>query len=108
VSNEGGLIMDKAARVGPTSGLVVFFVGIALLILTFVLSLLAFINPERIEAFIDLIPGSDGEYGNAVKAMGYLVAIGLLLVMGSVAGRIVGHGIGMFKARPSSESDSQI
>jgi hypothetical protein len=99
--------MNKAAKAGPISGLVVFFLGIALLILTFVFALLAFINPERIQAFTDLIPGSEGEFEGAIKAIGYLVAVGLLWVMGSVAGRIVGHGIRMFKSRPSSEGDSE-
>ncbi len=97
--------MDKTTRTGSLSGLVVFFLGIALLILTFVFTLLAFLNPERIEAFIDLIPGSGGEYEGAVKAIGYLVAVALLWVMGSVAGRIVGHGIQMYRSKPAAESD---
>lgn len=100
--------MDKTTKAGSLSGLVVFFLGIALLILTFVFALLAFLNPERIEAFTDLIPGSEGEFEGAIKAIGYLVAIALLWVMGSIAGRIVGHGIQMFKSRPSSESDSGV
>ena len=99
--------MDKPAKAGLISGLVVFFLGIALLIITFVLALMAFMNPERIQAFSDLIPASEGDFEGAIKAMGYIVAIGLLWVMGSVAGRIVGHGIRMFKSKPSSESDSE-
>jgi hypothetical protein len=100
--------MNKTAKAGPISGLVIFFLGIAFLILTFVLALLAFINPERIQAFTDLIPSSEGEFEGAIKAIGYLVAIGLLWVMGSVAGRIAGHGIRMFKSKPSSEGDSEV
>ncbi|MBM4445216.1 MAG: hypothetical protein FJ020_07945 [Chloroflexi bacterium] len=97
--------MNKAAKAGPVSGLVVFFLGIVLLLVTFVFALLAFLNPERIEAFTDLIPASEGEFEGAIKAMGYIVAVALLWVMGSLGGRIVGHGIQMFKSRPSSESD---
>ena len=99
--------MRNMARAGNISGLLVFFVGIGLLIFTFVLAYLAFSNPDRIKAFTDLIPGSGGEFEGAVKAIGYVVAIGLLWVMGSLAGRIVGHGIGMFKARPSAEGDKE-
>ena len=97
--------MNKAAKAGPISGLVVFFLGIALLIVTFVFALLAFLSPERIEAFTDLIPASEGEFEGAIKAIGYLVAVGLLWVMGSLAGRVAAHGIQMFKSKPSSEGE---
>ena len=97
--------MNKAAKASPVSGLVVFFLGIALLLVTFVFALLAFLNPERIEAFTDLIPASEGEFEGAIKAIGYLVAVALLWVMGSVAGRIAGHGIQMFKSKPTAEGD---
>jgi len=99
--------MRNMARVGHISGLLVFFVGIGLLIFTFVLAYLAFTNPDRIKTFTDLIPVSGGGYKDALKALGYVVAIGLLWMMGSLAGRIVGHGIGMFKARPSAEGDKE-
>ena len=97
--------MNKAAKAGPISGLVVFFLGIALLIVTFVFALLAFLSPERIEAFTDLIPASEGEFEGAIKAIGYLVAVGLLWVMGSLARRVAAHGIQMFKSKPSTEGE---
>lgn len=98
--------MARTAKAAPVIGLVVFFVGIVLLILTFVYAILAFLNPERIQAFTDLIPASEGEFEGAIKAIGYLVAIALLWVMGSIGGRLTAHGIQMFKSRPSSEGDS--
>lgn len=100
--------MNKAAKGGPISGLVVFFLGIALIVVTFVFALLAFLNPERIQAFTNLIPASEGEFEGAIKAIGYVVAVGLLWVMGSLAGRMAGHGIQMFKSKPSSEGDSEV
>ena len=96
--------MRKTASI---SGLVVFFVGIALLILTFVFAFLAFANPDRIADFRNLVPDSGGEYEGLIKAVGYIVAIGLLLVMGFVGGKIAGYGIGMYRARPSTESDNE-
>jgi hypothetical protein len=82
-------------------------VGIALLILTFVFASLAFTNPDGIADFKNLIPTSGGEYEGAIKVLGYVIAIGLLLVMGFVGGRIAGYGIGMYRTRPSTESDKE-
>jgi len=45
-----------------------------------------------------LIPAPEGDWEGVVKALGYLVAIGLLMVLGCVAGRITELGIRMFKA----------
>ena len=95
------------ARKATISGLVVFFSGIVLLVVAFVVSLLAFINPNRVGGFGDLIPAPEGDWEGAIKALGYLVAIGLLMALGCVAGRIAAPGIRMFKARPSSETDQQ-
>ena len=94
-------------KAGNISGLVVFFVGIALLILTFVFAALAFANPDRIADFKNLIPNSGGEFEGLFKAVGYLIAIGLLYVMGFIGGKIAGHGIGMYRTRPSTESDKE-
>lgn len=95
------------AKKASTSGLVVFFVGIALLVVTFVVALVAFINPDRVGGFGDLIPGPEGDWEGVVIALGYLVAVGLLMVLGWVAGKIAAMGIRMFKAQPSSESDQE-
>jgi hypothetical protein len=95
------------AKKASTSGLVVFFAGIVLLVVTFIVALLAFINPDRVGGFGDLIPAPAGDWEGAVKALGYLVAIGLLMVLGWVAGKITTMGIRMFKAQPSSETDKE-
>ena len=92
-------------RVGGISGLVIFFLGIVLLVATFVVALLAFLNPDRVGDFAKLIPAPEGEWGGALKGIGYAVAVGFLFVMGSVGGRIASLGIKMFKAQPSSGSD---
>ena len=95
------------ARKANTSGLVVFFVGIVLLIVTFIVALLAFISPGRVGGFGDLIPAPEGDWEGVVVALGYLVAVALLVVLGSVAGKIAAMGIRMFKAQPSSEADQE-
>ncbi|MDM7999881.1 MAG: hypothetical protein QUS33_07770 [Dehalococcoidia bacterium] len=96
--------MAKKANI---SGLAVFFVGIALLLVTFIVALLAFINPDRVGGFGDLIPAPEGDWEGVVVALGYLVALGLLMVLGWVAGKITAMGIKMFKARPSSETNQE-
>ena len=95
------------ARKASISGLVVFFSGIVLLVVTFIVALLAFINPDRVGGFGDLVPAPEGDWEGVVKALGYLVAIGLLMVLGCVAGRITELGIRIFKAQPSSETDKE-
>jgi hypothetical protein len=95
------------AKKASTSGLVVFFLGIVLLVVTFIVALLAFINPDRVGGFGDLIPAPEGDWEGVVIALGYLVAIGLLMVLGWVAGKIAAMGIRMFKAQPSSELDRE-
>jgi len=94
-------------KTGSISGLVIFFVGIGLLCFTFVVAYFAFANPDRLVDFTKLIPDSEGEFEGLIKAVGYIVAIALLLVMGLVGGKITRHGIGMYKARPSTESDKE-
>jgi F0F1-type ATP synthase membrane subunit c/vacuolar-type H+-ATPase subunit K len=89
------------------SGLAVFFLGIALLIFVFFAAHTVFTDPDRLGPFANLIPDSEAEYDSAMKALGYAVAIGLLFVMGSVAGRIAKHGIEMYKARPTAEPEMQ-
>lgn len=93
------------AKKASTSGLVVFFLGIVLLLVTFVVALAAFLNPDWVSNFGKLIPAPEGDWEGAVKALGYAVAIGLLMVLGSVGGKVAAMGIRMFKARPSSETD---
>lgn len=60
--------MAKKANI---SGLIVFFVGIALLLVTFIVALLAFINPDRVGGFGDLIPAPEGDWEGVVVALGY-------------------------------------
>jgi len=98
---------QKVERVISLSGLAVFFLGIALLIFVFFATYTVFTNPDRLGPFANLIPDSDAEYESAIKALGYAVAIGLLFVMGSVAGRIARHGIEMYQARPSSQPHTE-
>ena len=90
-------------RVGGTSGLVVFSLGIVLLLATFVVALLAFLNPDLLERFGKLIPGAEGEWGSVLKGIGYAVALGFLLLVRSVGGRIALFGIKKLNRR-SSES----
>lgn len=105
LSDRSAPILEPPAsmkRAGGISGLAVFFLGIGLLIATFVLALLAFLNPDRVVDFGKLVPAPEGEWAGAVKGLGYAVAIAVLMAMGSIAGRITALGITMFKARPSS------
>ncbi len=91
------------AKKASISGLVVFFLGITLLIFTFVAAFIVLLNPSWIAEFGKLIPAPEGDWQGVLKAAGYAIAIGLLMVMVSIAGRVTAQGIKMFKAQPSSE-----
>ena len=93
------------AKKASISGLVVFFLGIALLVATFVVALVAFLSPGWVADYGKLVPAPEGDWAGAVKALGYAVAVCLLLVLGSVAGKVTALGIRLFKAQPASETD---
>lgn len=58
----------------------------------------AFSNPDGLVRFKGLIStSSDGTASEAIEILPYLIAIGLLLVMGYIAGKITKHGIDMFR-----------
>ena len=92
----------KIERFGSISGLAMFFLGIGLLCLTFFLAYSAFADPSGLVRFEGLIPISGDEFAKALKVLAYFVAIGLLWVMGSVAGRIATHGMRMFRSKSES------
>lgn len=91
--------MDKY---GPISSLTVFFLGIGLLCLTFFVAHSAFANPDGLVRFEELIQISGDEEGatEALEVLAYFIAIGLLLVMGYIAGKITTNGIKMFTSKP--------
>ena len=95
------------AKTASISGLVIFFVGIALLIATFVVPILVFLNPDSLADFRELIPAPEGEWQSLVQSVGYAVAAGLVSVMLSVCVRTMEFGFRMFKAKPSSETDQE-
>lgn len=84
-------------------GLAVFFLGVALLILTFYTAYSVFTNPETLKGFAALGPEVEGGeigklIGPVVEMMSYVIAGLLLWVMGSVGGRIAKHGMKMYTA----------
>ena len=95
-------------RTGRISGLVSFFVGIALLLATFILAAMAFADPDRLARFTNLIPYSGGDYEGLVKAVGYLIAIGLLLVMVLVGALVTRRGLEMYEAKPPDDSHEKV
>ena len=77
--------------------MVVFSLGIVLLVATFVVALLAFLNPDWLQDLGKLIPGSEGGWESASKGIAYAVAIGFLLAVGYVGERLALFGIKMFR-----------
>lgn len=95
-------------RTGSICGLAVFFLGIGLLGFTFFVAYAAFKYPDELVRFTNLVPISEEGLSSLSKTAGYVVAIALLFVMGSrLGGRIVKHGIEMYRARPSTQSDKE-
>ena len=77
-----------------------FFLGIGLLCFTFYVTYSAFSGPAGLVSFKELISTSGGGTASeAVEILPYLIAIGLLLVMGYIAGKITKHGIDMFRSK---------
>lgn len=95
------LIKAKMDKYGPISGIVVFFLGIGLLCLTFFVAYSAFTNPSGLARFKELISisGDGGDVTTVLEILPYFIAIGLLLVMGYIAGKITANGIKMFKSK---------
>lgn len=76
-----------------TIGLAMLALGVGLLCFVFYLGVMAFTNPSTLAGFADLMPES-GLY----QTVAYLIAIGLLWVMGSIAGRILSYGLAMARS----------
>lgn len=76
-----------------TAGQIVFALGVGLLCSVFALGVLAFLDPGTLAGFADLVPES-GLY----QTLAYLIAVGLLWVMGSIAGRILSYGLAMVRS----------
>lgn len=73
-------------------GIIMLSLGIGLLCVTFYLGLAAFVNPDTLARFEALMPGT---------VFVYLIPVALLWVMGSIAGRIMTHGLSMLRSRQS-------
>ncbi|KXA95266.1 hypothetical protein AKJ37_00410 [candidate division MSBL1 archaeon SCGC-AAA259I09] len=85
------------------SGLVVFFLGVGLLLLTFYIVYSVFMHPGALKGFAELAPEMKGEgaaelINPMVEVMVYVIAALLLWVMGSVGGRIAKHGLDMYRS----------
>ena len=96
----------KTEKFEITSGLIVFFLGIGLLCLTFFLAFVTFIDPSKISPFKELIPNSvEGETESLVEVLVYLIAVIILWVMGSIGGRIAKTGLEMYKMHKLKEKN---
>ena len=91
----------------------VIVLGIGLLIFTFSTAYSMFTNPSALEGYDKLTPegsieisigenGSTADLSNAIKPVlkitSYMVGGLLLWVMGSIGGRIIKHGVSMYRS----------
>jgi hypothetical protein len=81
-------------------GYAVMGLGVGLLSFAFYLAYSAFTDPSTLAGFRALAPSKETE------PLIYVIPIGLLWVMGSIAGRIAKHGIELVRAvRAAKEKD---
>ncbi|MBS7624605.1 MAG: hypothetical protein QXF59_05635 [Candidatus Bathyarchaeia archaeon] len=107
---------DSADKTGHIAGLIVFFLGIALLAFTFCNGLLFLMYPERLADFAKLIPQIEvrGQpedpfsslYIIMTRIAAYLIPALLLLVLGYIASRITMHGIQMYRTKPQDRIEA--
>jgi len=101
--------MGEDSFIKSNLGLMVFFIGIGLLILTFYFTYSVFVNPGLVSGFANLAPSVDGELGEilepVLKMASYLIPVFLLWVMGSISGRIASKGLSMDKSSPKDGSE---
>jgi len=80
-------------------GYIVLVIGLILLLVTFSLAIVFLLNPEGwIHPFSDLVDTGGGAIGNLVDVMLYFFPLVLLLVMGSMGGRIAKFGIKLIRS----------
>ncbi len=85
-------------------GYVLLAIGVALMLLTFFLAFNAFRNPESLEEFAELVPGTtNGEdlaeaTAQLVSVLIYIVAALLLWVMGSIGGKVLKYSIKLVRS----------
>jgi len=92
--------MDSNKSVGY--GIIVL--GIVLLLITFALAINAFLNPDFIEGFAELVETNREGIAGLVDMLIYLIPAILLFVMGSIGGKIISYGV---KLVGSPDPDSE-
>lgn len=101
---------NPGSKTGHFAGLIVFFLGVALLAFTFYNGLIFLLYPEKLAAFSNLILPPEvkdqyeglfsGLYMIAARIVSYLIPALLLMVLGYIASKITMHGIEMYRTRP--------
>ncbi|MBS7606214.1 hypothetical protein KEJ14_00020 [Candidatus Bathyarchaeota archaeon] len=103
--------LDSLSKVGTISGIIVFFLGIFLLILTFYTGLTFILDPNKLVAFTALLPSSktqgDWLLSTLIYGAAYLIPILLLFVLGYIASKVVAYGIQMYRTRPKPSAQPE-
>jgi hypothetical protein len=102
-------------RIGPISGLIMFFMGVGLMLFTFYTGYTFIMNPDGLAGFAALVPPSKVEVSaGGMPILGleelvgarmfvYLIPTSLIFAMGYVASRISAVGIQMYMCKRSDE-----
>lgn len=84
-------------------GYIVLVIGLILLLATFYLAINMFLNPDTMQDFSSLVDTGGGGINNLVEVMLYFFPLVLLLVMGSMGGRIAKYGIKLVRSPENGE-----
>ncbi len=79
-------------------GYIVLVIGLVLLLITFYLAINMLLYPDTLQAFSELVDTEGGGIDNLVEVMLYFFPLVLLLVMGSMGGRIAKYGIKLVRS----------
>lgn len=112
---------DNISKMGPTTGIIVFLIGIALLVFTFFMGLSFLMDPRKLAAFAELIPAPEvgspqGETlqlfaGLSIivtRVVAYLIPALFIFVLGYVASKIASQGMQMYRAGPPIRPEKRI
>lgn len=102
---------DSLDKAGVISGIIVFFLGIFLLILTFYIGLTLLLDPNKLVAFTALLPSSKSQgdwfLSTLIYGVAYSIPILLLFVLGYIASKVVTYGIQMYRTRPKPSAQPE-
>lgn len=81
------------------TGYLILSIGLGLLLFTFYLAIMAFLGPNYIQGFENLVQTNREGVAALVDVLIYLIPILLLSVMGAIGGKVMHYGVKLVKTQ---------